>query len=66
MDVDRDTGEVRVCSIVHAIDAGRILNHVLAKGQVEGGTLQAVGWATIEEIQVKDGAYRNDRSALSA
>ncbi len=63
VDVDRDTGEVRVCCVVHAVDAGRIVNRVLAEGQVEGGTLQAVGWATIEEVQVQDGAYRNDRMA---
>ena len=63
VDVDRDTGEVRVCSVVHAVDAGRIMNRVLAAGQVEGGTLQAVGWATIEDVQVRDGAYRNDRMA---
>jgi CO/xanthine dehydrogenase Mo-binding subunit len=63
VDVDRDTGEVRVCGVVHVIDAGRIMHRVLAEGQVEGGTLQAVGYATIEEIQVRDGAYRNDRMA---
>jgi CO/xanthine dehydrogenase Mo-binding subunit len=61
VDVDRDTGEVRVRSVVQAVDAGRIVNRVLAEGQVEGGTLQAVGYATIEEIQVRDGAYRNER-----
>jgi CO/xanthine dehydrogenase Mo-binding subunit len=63
VDVDRDTGEVRVRSVVHAVDAGRIVNRVLAEGQVEGGTLQAVGYATIEEVQVRDGGYRNDRMA---
>ncbi len=61
VDVDRDTGEVRVRSVVQAADAGRIVNRVLAEGQVEGGTLQAVGYATMEEIQVEDGRYRNDR-----
>jgi CO/xanthine dehydrogenase Mo-binding subunit len=61
VDVDRDTGEVRVRSVVQAVDAGRIVNPVLAEGQVEGGTLQAVGFATIEEVQLRDGAYRNDR-----
>jgi CO/xanthine dehydrogenase Mo-binding subunit len=61
VDVDRDTGEVRVRSVVQAVDAGRIVNRVLAEGQVEGGTLQAVGYATIEEVQTRDGAYRNDR-----
>lgn len=60
-DVDVDTGEVRVRSIVQAADAGRIVNRVLAEGQVEGGTLQAVGYATLEEMQVQGGRYRNDR-----
>jgi CO/xanthine dehydrogenase Mo-binding subunit len=64
VEVDRDTGEVRVCSVVHAVDAGRVVNRVLAAGQVEGGTLQAVGWATTEEVLVREnGAYRNDRMA---
>ena len=36
---------------------------MLAEGQVEGGTLQAVGYATIEEMQLIDGRYRNDRLA---
>ena len=34
-----------------------------AEGQVEGGTLQAVGYATIEEIKLRDGRYLNDRLA---
>jgi CO/xanthine dehydrogenase Mo-binding subunit len=63
VDVDFDTGEVRVRSVVQAVDAGRIVNRVLAEGQVEGGTLQGVGYATIEEIQTRDGTYRNDRLA---
>jgi CO/xanthine dehydrogenase Mo-binding subunit len=63
VDVDHDTGEVRVRSVVHAAEAGRIVNRVLAEGQVEGGTLQAVGYATIEEVLLRDGAYRNDRMA---
>ncbi len=63
LDVDTDTGEVRVRSVVAAADAGRIVNPVLATGQVEGGTLQAVGYATIEEMGVEQGRYRNDRLA---
>jgi len=63
VDVDTDTGEVRVRSVVQAADAGRIVNTVLAEGQVEGGTLQAVGYATIEEMGVEQGRYRNDRLA---
>ena len=57
VDVDLDTGEVRPVRRWSAADAGRIVNTVLAEGQVEGGTLQAVGYATIEEVQVvEDGA----------
>jgi CO/xanthine dehydrogenase Mo-binding subunit len=61
VDVDLDTGEVRVRSVVQAADAGRIVNPVLAEGQVEGGTLQGVGYATIEEIRIEGGRYLNDR-----
>ena len=61
VDVDLDTGVVRVRSVVQAADAGRIINAVLAEGQVEGGTLQAVGYATTEEMGVEHGRYRNDR-----
>ncbi len=63
VDVDLDTGEVAVRSVVQAVDAGRIVNPVLAAGQVEGGTLQAVGYATIEEMKVADGRFLNDRLA---
>jgi CO/xanthine dehydrogenase Mo-binding subunit len=63
VDVDLDTGAVRVRSVVQAVDPGRVVNPVLAEGQVEGGTLQAVGYATLEEVQVVGGRYRNDRLA---
>ncbi len=63
VDVDLDTGEVEVRSIVAVDDAGRIVNRVLAEGQVEGGTLQAVGYATLEEMKMERGRYLNDRLA---
>jgi CO/xanthine dehydrogenase Mo-binding subunit len=63
VDVDLDTGEVHVRDVVAADDVGRVIHPVLAEGQVEGGTLQAVGYATIEEIKLRDGGYLNDRLA---
>ncbi len=63
VDVDLDTGEVHVRDVVAADDIGRVVHPVLAEGQVEGGTLQAVGYATIEEIKLVDGRYLNDRLA---
>ncbi|HET8587852.1 MAG TPA: xanthine dehydrogenase family protein molybdopterin-binding subunit [Candidatus Limnocylindria bacterium] len=61
--VDLDTGEVEVLDLVAADEIGRVIHPVLAEGQVEGGTLQAVGYATIEEIKLVDGRYLNDRLA---
>ena len=63
VDVDLDTGEVHVRDVVAADDIGRVIHPVLAEGQVEGGTLQAIGYATIEEIRLRDGRYLNDRLA---
>jgi CO/xanthine dehydrogenase Mo-binding subunit len=61
--VDLDTGEVAVIDVVAADDVGRVIHPILAEGQVEGGTLQAVGYATIEEMKLVDGRYLNDRLA---
>ncbi len=62
LDVDLDTGEVRYHRLVTATDVGKALNPVLATGQIEGGALQALGWATSEEVVLdKYGCMRNNR-----
>jgi len=63
VDVDLDSGEVTVRDVVAADDIGTVIHPVLAEGQVEGGTLQAIGYATIEEIKLRHGRYLNDRLA---
>ena len=63
VEVDLDTGEVAVRECVSADDIGRVIHPILAEGQVEGGTLQAIGYATIEEMKLVDGRYLNDRLA---
>jgi CO/xanthine dehydrogenase Mo-binding subunit len=63
VDVDLDTAEVAVREAVAADDIGTVIHRVLAEGQVEGGTLQAIGYATIEEMKLIDGRYLNDRLA---
>ncbi len=62
LDVDPDTGELRYLRLVTATDVGRAIHPVLVSGQIEGGALQALGWANLEEI-VRDsqGCMRNDR-----
>jgi CO/xanthine dehydrogenase Mo-binding subunit len=49
VEVDVETGIVRVVRIVAAHDAGRIINPTLAESQLEGGILQGVGYALFEE-----------------
>ncbi len=63
VEVDLDTGEVAVRDVVAVDDVGRVIHPILCEGQVEGGTLQAIGYATIEEIKLDNGRYLNDRLA---
>jgi xanthine dehydrogenase YagR molybdenum-binding subunit len=49
VEVDAETGRVRVLRIVAAHDSGRILNPTLAESQVEGGIIQGLGYALLEE-----------------
>ncbi len=55
VEVDLTTGEVSVEDFVAVHDSGRIVNHQLASGQVEGGIAQGLGFALMEEISQKDG-----------
>ncbi len=49
--VDRETGKVTVERVVAVDDAGRILNPLLADGQVHGGLAQGVAQALMEEVR---------------
>ncbi|QGV67023.1 molybdopterin-dependent oxidoreductase [Clavibacter nebraskensis] len=55
--VDPATGEIRILRSVQAVDAGTVLNPAQLRGQVEGGTGQALGTAMYEEV-VHDGEGR--------
>ena len=59
VDVDPELGLVRVVQIDAVHDVGRLLNPVSALGQVEGGTLQGVGLATLEELVLDKGVIKN-------
>ncbi|MCE2942783.1 MAG: xanthine dehydrogenase family protein molybdopterin-binding subunit [Gemmatimonadota bacterium] len=49
VEVDTGTGVVRVTELVAVHDAGRIVNPLLARSQLEGGILQGLGYALFEE-----------------
>src|SRR5882672_6032379 len=51
VEVDMDTYEVTALKITTAQDIGRAIHPTLAAGQIEGGTLQAVGYGLFEELE---------------
>jgi CO/xanthine dehydrogenase Mo-binding subunit len=57
--VDLDTGEIAVERCVHAVDVGKAINPVVVRGQIEGGTVQALGWGLIEQVVYRDGKVAN-------
>ncbi len=62
VEVDLDTFETRVIKLWNATDVGKAINPVLCAGQVEGGTLQAIGWALHEDVVWRaDGSIANAR-----
>ncbi len=61
--VHRVTGEIRILQSVHAYDAGKIINPMQARGQVEGGIAQGIG-TTLFERMVIDATRRRRESHL--
>ena len=59
VDVDVETGLVKVVQIATAQDVGKAINPVAVVGQIEGGIAQGLGLAVMEEVQLRDGHLRN-------
>jgi CO/xanthine dehydrogenase Mo-binding subunit len=55
VEVDPDTGQVTVKKIVTAHDVGTILNPLTHQGQIEGGLVQGLGYALMEELLTAEG-----------
>lgn len=61
IEVDIETGQVTVIKLVMAVDCGVAINPITASGQVEGGMIQALGYAHCEEYALDDdGRLIND------
>ena len=50
VEVDLDTGMIRVVDIASAVDVGRAINPTLAEGQIIGSLAQGIGYALTEEM----------------
>jgi CO/xanthine dehydrogenase Mo-binding subunit len=56
VEVDPETGQVRLRKLVTAHDVGTVINPLTHQGQIEGGVVQGIGQALTEHLQVQDGA----------
>ncbi len=59
VEVDEDTGEVRILRAVSAHDVGRVLSPQALAGQIYGGFAQGVGYAMYEEVRSVEGRIAN-------
>ncbi len=59
VEVDTDTGHVRVLRLVSAHDVGKAINPMLVEGQIEGGIHMGLGYALTEEVLVHKGKVLN-------
>ena len=59
VEVDTETGELKVLNISAYHDAGRIINPIGAESQVEGGIVMGLGYATSEDFIMNGGKHIN-------
>ena len=61
VEVDSETGHVRVVRMVSADDVGQPINPALVQGQVEGAVVQAQGYSLLEDYKTKNGYVLTDQ-----
>ncbi len=59
VEVDRETGQVKIVNYVAAHDVGKALNPMLLEGQISGGGVMGIGYALTENMVYKDGRLMN-------
>jgi CO/xanthine dehydrogenase Mo-binding subunit len=59
VEVDDETGKVDVIEVIACHDSGKIINPMLAEGQIEGGCAMGVGYAIMEEVIFSKGVIKN-------
>jgi CO/xanthine dehydrogenase Mo-binding subunit len=61
VEVDTETGHLRVVRVISADDVGKPINPALVEGQVEGAVVQAQGYAVLEDYKTKEGRVLTDQ-----
>jgi CO/xanthine dehydrogenase Mo-binding subunit len=59
--VDPVTWEVRPVAVTSVHEVGKVIHPTLARGQIEGGTVQGLGMALLEEVVMRDGRMVNSQ-----
>ena len=59
VEVDTDTGIVKMTKVTGTHDVGRVLNRLGLEGQIEGGVVMGQGYALTENLIVENGVTRN-------
>jgi CO/xanthine dehydrogenase Mo-binding subunit len=59
VEVDEATGEVRPVAVTAVQEIGKAIHPRLAAGQIEGGTVQGLGYALLEDVVMRNGAMAN-------
>jgi CO/xanthine dehydrogenase Mo-binding subunit len=59
VEVDRETGQVKVINVVTAHDVGTVINPLAHQGQIDGGFVTGLGLAVTEELVSEDGQILN-------
>jgi CO/xanthine dehydrogenase Mo-binding subunit len=59
VEVDRDTGEIKLLKYVSLADVGKAIHPLLCEGQDEGGVMNAIGHSLLEEMVYRDGQLLN-------
>ncbi|HOP85459.1 MAG TPA: xanthine dehydrogenase family protein molybdopterin-binding subunit [Syntrophorhabdaceae bacterium] len=59
VEVDKETGKVKILNYIAAHDVGKAINPLLLEGQIYGGGLQGIGYALGEKMIYKDGRLMN-------
>ncbi|HET7142467.1 MAG TPA: molybdopterin cofactor-binding domain-containing protein, partial [Anaerolineales bacterium] len=61
VEVDIETGHIRIIRVTSADDVGKAINPDLVIGQIEGAVVQAHGYAILEDYKTKDGRVLTDQ-----
>jgi xanthine dehydrogenase molybdenum-binding subunit len=63
VEVDVETGKVRVLRVAAAHDVGKAINPTAVEGQIEGGVVMGIGLALTEQMELRDGVLMTDTLA---